>query len=149
VHFRGSEEGFNASRYQRSCIRYSLSSRKKTCLPKPVLTATPFGLVDLLYSHFRPTGKALLTMSIPDYTRGAVQTLEDLHVAGSRVSGEAVYNVWSAMVRGKAISGDGPSAGLEAGKTVTLSGLPGRTSITDVYRLLNGFDVKKVTAVPM
>lgn len=88
-------------------------------------------------------------MSLPDYTRAAVQNLEDLHVAGSRVSGEAIHNVWSAILRARAISGDGPSAGVEAGKTVTLSGLPGRTSITDVYRLLNGFDIKKVTAVPM
>lgn len=88
-------------------------------------------------------------MSLSDYTDAAIQNLQDLTVAGSCVSGEAVYNVWSSVVRGDAIAGDGPSAGHEAGKTVTLSGLPGRFSITEVYRLLQGFDVKKVTIVPM
>jgi hypothetical protein len=101
-----------------------------------------------LYTHFRPTGKALLTTSLPSYTQAVIRGLEDLNVAGSRVSGEAVYNIWSDRVKGEA-PGDGPSAGLEAGKTVTISGFPGRTSIQDIYKLLKNFDVKQITAVPL
>jgi len=100
--------------------------------------------VDLLYTHFRPTGKALLTMSLPDYTLPAVRGLEDLNVAGSPVSGEPIYNIWSLR---KGLLGDGPSAGLEAGTTVTMSGFPGKTHLSDVYKWLKDFDVKQITAV--
>jgi len=100
--------------------------------------------VDLLYTHFRPTGKALLTMSLPEYTLPAVRGLEDLNVAGSRVSGEPIYNIWSTRVNNQ---GDGPSAGLEAGTTVTMSGFPGRTPLSDIYKWLKDFDVKKISAV--
>jgi len=45
--------------------------------------------------------------------------------------------------------GDGPSAGLTAGVTVTMSGFPGRTPISDIYKLLKDFDVEKITSVPL
>lgn len=105
--------------------------------------------MNLLYTHFRPLGKALLTISLPEYTQPAIREIEDLNVAGSRVFGEPIYNVESTRVIGKAMLGNGPSAGLEAGKTVTMSGFPGRISITNIYKLLKDFDVNKITAVPM
>ena len=88
-------------------------------------------------------------MSLPEYTQPAVRGIEDLNVAGSRVFGEPVYDVESSRVIGKAMLGDGPSAGLEAGKTVTIFGFPGRVPITNIYKLLKDFDVNKITAVPM
>lgn len=88
-------------------------------------------------------------MSLADFTKAAILRLEDLHVAGSRVSGEPIYNTLSPRVRSEAILGDGPSAGVEPGKTVSMSGFPGRTHISDISKLLKGFDVTKITAVPM
>ncbi len=88
-------------------------------------------------------------MTAADYTPDAIRNLEGLNVAGSCVAGEAIYNIWSSKVQGKSLLGDGPSAGLRAGKAVTMSGLPGRMSILDMYRLLKGFDVKKITAIPL
>jgi hypothetical protein len=88
-------------------------------------------------------------MSLPDYTLPAVRGLEDLNVAGSHVSGEPIYNIWSPRVNAQATLGDGPSAGVEAGTTVTMSGFPGRTHLSDIYRWLKDFDVKQITAVLM
>jgi len=88
-------------------------------------------------------------MTTADYTPDAIRNLEGLNVAGSHVAGEAIYNIWSNKVRGKSLLGDGPSAGLQAGKAVTMSGLPGKMAISYMYRLLKGFDVKKITAVPL
>jgi hypothetical protein len=88
-------------------------------------------------------------MSLPDYTQAAINGLQDLNIGGSHVSGEPIYNIWSSRVCGNALPGDGVSAGVEAGTTVTMSGFPGRTDISDIYKLLKAFDLKKVTAVPV
>jgi len=88
-------------------------------------------------------------MSLADYTPAAIRDLEDLNVAGSRVFGEPIYNIWSPRVKSEATLGDGPSAGFEPGKTVTMSGFPGKTPIPDIYKLLKDFDVAKITAVPI
>jgi len=105
--------------------------------------------VSLLYAHFRPTGKGFLTLSLPDYTVAAIHRLESLQMSGSYLYGEPIYNIWSPRVRGMAMLGDGPSAGLDAGTTVSMSGFPGRTAISDIYKLVKGFDVKKITFVPL
>ena len=88
-------------------------------------------------------------MSLPDYTLAAIRSLEGLNIGGSHVSGEPIYNIWSPRVCGRSLPGDGQSAGLEAGTTVTMSGFPGRTAISDIYKLLKDFNLKKVTAVPV
>ncbi|KAF9533454.1 hypothetical protein CPB83DRAFT_902843 [Crepidotus variabilis] len=102
--------------------------------------------IEINYSHFRPTGKALLTMTTSKNSLSAL-TYFDRHgirLAGVPVHAEAVYNTTSALVMGSGLEGDGPTAGHESGKTVTLSGLSGKKRLKDIWDMLEGFDVKQV-----
>ncbi|KAF9477364.1 hypothetical protein BDN70DRAFT_837955 [Pholiota conissans] len=103
--------------------------------------------VSIYYRHFRPTGKAVLTMSLPDFTRNAVHRLQNTRILGVRPEAEPILSPEKMLrksEKGKPFeaTGDGPSAGVIPGKTVSLSGLPGRTGIDSIYKLVTGFKLE-------
>lgn len=100
--------------------------------------------VALQYRHFRPTGKAILTMALPDFTRKAILQLENTRLLGVRPEAEPILSPETFLgtpqnVNSLEVTGDGPSAGVTPRRTVSLSGLPGRTGIETVHKLLQGF----------
>jgi len=95
--------------------------------------------VALNYAHFRPTGKAILTMSLPDYTREAIRAAGNITISGCRVEAEPIEHPELMMPSRTELTGNGISAGVVVGKTVTLSGLPGKTKQAAVVKMVEGF----------
>ena len=93
----------------------------------------------LNYAHFRPTGKAVLTMSLPDYTREAIRAAGNITISGCKVEAEPIEHPELMMPSRTQPTGNGISAGVVVGKTVTLSGLPGKTKATAVVKMVEGF----------
>lgn len=94
-------------------------------------------------------------MSLPDYTREAIRAAGNITISGCKVEAEPIEHPELMMPSPTGLTGNGASAGVVVGKTVTLSGLPGKTRLPTVYRMVEGFklaNVKRgypVTAVPM
>jgi hypothetical protein len=95
--------------------------------------------VALNYAHFRPTGKAILTMALPDYTREAIRAAGNITISGCRVEAEPIEHPELMIPSGSGLTGNGASAGVVVGKTVTLSGLPGKTWLPPVFKMVEGF----------
>ncbi|PPQ76626.1 hypothetical protein CVT26_012733 [Gymnopilus dilepis] len=105
----------------------------------------------LLYKDFRPTGKAVLTTSLPDYTPGVLSGASDIILPGAKIEAEAIYDIASLNIPenpadvGKegAVDpsqlGTGPAARVPERKTVTITGIPGKRSFKDLDYLLEGF----------
>lgn len=106
--------------------------------------------VALNYVHFRPSGKAILTMSLPDYTADAIRAASNITISGCKVEAEPIEHPEVMMPSGESLLGNGTSAGVVVGKTVTISGLPGKTRPPAVLKLVKGFklaDSKKSSPV--
>jgi len=94
-------------------------------------------------------------MSLPDYTREAIRAAENIAISGCRVEAEPMEHPEWMMPSRTGVTGNGASAGVVVGKTVTLSGLPGKTRTLAVLKMLEGFKLAKlkkehpVKAVPM
>lgn len=99
----------------------------------------------MFYKHFRPTGKAILTMALPDYTTAAVHAAESITLPGCKIVAEAVPDPQGLFLDdtegGKPgqHTGSGPSAGVADGKTVTICGFQGKTLTSQVLPMLKGF----------
>lgn len=109
--------------------------------------------VELYYKHFRPTGKAILTLTLPDYARDAVHRLEKGAILGANLQAEPIeapqkLHINSATHWQREAVGDGPSAGVSPGRSVVLYGLPGKTSIEAVQNLVKDFKLGKVKGHP-
>ncbi|KAF8955468.1 hypothetical protein BDZ97DRAFT_290326 [Flammula alnicola] len=106
--------------------------------------------VSLYYNHFRPTGKAILTMALPDYTRDAIRKAHSVTILGTKVEAEPIYRPESMLNpehklanRYLETTGDGASAGVAVGSTVSLCGLPGRAGVEAVQSMVKGFELVK------
>ncbi|KAF8162936.1 hypothetical protein B0H34DRAFT_693481 [Crassisporium funariophilum] len=122
---------------------------------RAVMAAGMKGVADvsILYQHFRPAGKALLTMSLPDYTRDAIRDAERLTMGDNHgITAEPTADPRFMPQRHRGVKGradatnrgmlgSGPSAGFVSGKTVTLYGLPGKALKRDVSRMVQGFEL--------
>jgi len=121
-------------------------------------------LVSIYYKHFRPTGKALLTMVLPDYTSDVLRGISEISIPGCSLSAESVEKPEEVLGKDAvgsrhnlptlSIYGNGPFASLPARRSVTLSGVPGKTGIHNLEPLLAGFAVAKdfrnpVQSVPL
>ena len=81
-------------------------------------------------------------MSLPDYTREAIRAAENIAISGCRVEAEPMeHPEWMMPSR---VTGNGASAGVVVGKTVTLSGLPGKTRMSTVLKMVEGFKLAKL-----
>jgi hypothetical protein len=113
-------------------------------------------IVDLQYKHFRPTGRAIITMTLPDFTDSAVVACKRLPLRGYNIDAMPIADPASLestagmMSSGQSVNrytealGTGLSAGVIAGKTVTLSGFSGKTTIDAVRHLVSNFRLQKV-----
>ncbi|KAF8201701.1 hypothetical protein BJ912DRAFT_1054020 [Pholiota molesta] len=88
-------------------------------LHRAILQADVKGVseVALQYRHFRPTGKAILTMALPDFTRKAILQLENTRLLGVRPEAEPILSPETFLgtpqnVNSLEVTGDGPSAGV-------------------------------------
>ncbi|KAF8911078.1 hypothetical protein CPB84DRAFT_1842332 [Gymnopilus junonius] len=120
---------------------------------KMIQKAEVKGVVDvsLFYRHFRPTGKAILTMSLPEYTRDAIRDAEEIIVPGHHIEADPIdeprslnipenlSDIANEDVTDPSQLGTGPAARVPERKTVTISGVPGKKSIKDIQYLLRGF----------
>ncbi|KAH9483981.1 hypothetical protein JR316_0003459 [Psilocybe cubensis] len=108
--------------------------------------------VSLFYKHCRPTGKAILTMALPDYTRNAIREASSLSFPGRKIDAEPITNIKSYGIgtggQRSTVLGTGPSANCPERRTVTIHGFPGRTPVSQVVKLLEGFRVDKDLPVP-
>lgn len=109
--------------------------------------------MELYYKHFRPTGKAILTLTLPDYARDAVHRLEKGTILGATLKAEPIEAPQKLRINPAAqwqleAAGDGPSAGVSPGRSVALYGLPGKSSIEDVQSLVKEFKLAKVKGHP-
>ncbi|KAF9566298.1 hypothetical protein CPC08DRAFT_814867 [Agrocybe pediades] len=125
------------------------------------------GDVAIYYKHFRPTGKALLTMVLPDYTSDALRGLREINIPGCTLEAETVEKPEELLGKPKEaettnsrrlpilpIYGNGPSAHVPVRRSVTISGIPGRAGVRHIETMLSDFKVAKdvrnpVQAVPL
>jgi len=115
--------------------------------------------VSLYYKHFRPTGKAILTMALPDYTRDAIRDAEQILIPGCKILAEPVVDLPGLGIRSEPSKGDprsdpellgtGPSAGVPERRTVTLHGLRGKSTVGHVMPLLKGFRLSREEKYPV
>ena len=118
----------------------------------------------LIYNRFLPTGRAILTFATPDLIRDALRATKkitftgceeinasiavDPHLSEQRHRG--VKGRVDALNRG--LLGFGPSAGFPPGKTVTLTGFPGKMTILNFMPYVEGFqlahEINSVMLVP-
>jgi hypothetical protein len=78
-------------------------------------------------------------MSLPDYTREAIRAAENITISGCKVEAEPMEYPEAMMSSQTELTGNGASAGVVVGKTVTLSGLPGKTRTSAVLKMVEGF----------
>lgn len=108
--------------------------------------------VSLVYRRFLPLGQALLTLSDPEFTRDAVRAAQNITFTGcEEIRASATADQYSGQryrgIKGRAdalkrgLLGSGPSAGFPAGRTVTITGIPGRVSIQNFRLLVQGFQL--------
>ncbi|KDR81772.1 hypothetical protein GALMADRAFT_59579, partial [Galerina marginata CBS 339.88] len=113
--------------------------------------------VSLYYRHFRPTGKAILTMALPDYTRDALRGITDIIVPGHRLRADLIEHpaqmyIPPANAEGppdRDALGNGPGAGVPEGRTVTIAGVPGKRKPEDIRHMLKGFRLAKDQKPPV
>lgn len=89
-------------------------------------------------------------MSLPDYTREAIRAAGNITISGCKVEAEPMEHPEAMMPSQTGLTGNGASAGVVVGKTVTLSGLPGKTRLPAVLKMVEGFklaNLKKVYPV--
>ena len=112
-----------------------------------------FLAVSLIYRRFAPTGQAVLTLAVPDFAQDAVRSAKNITFTGfEKISASLTTNPRflrqrSRGVQGRAdalnrgLLGSGPSAGFQSGRTVTITGVPGRVSINLIRQLIKGFQL--------
>ncbi|KAH7914961.1 hypothetical protein BJ138DRAFT_1123028 [Hygrophoropsis aurantiaca] len=115
------------------------------------------GVTDVMldYHRFKPTGRAYLEISHPDFTRPNVVALERTTVSGMLITAypspapnvhptprtRGVQGRIDAAERG-AIKGNGPHGGFPSfGKCVVLWGFPGKSNADMVRGFLKGFEL--------
>jgi hypothetical protein len=108
------------------------------------------------YDRFLPTGRALITLTGPDFLRDNMRLLERFTIASAPVFAEPTIveanrprtrgtkGRAEAQERGVA-TGNGPHAGLlqNAGKSVVIWGFPGKITIEVVAPFFKDFKVAK------
>ena len=107
--------------------------------------------MSLIYQRFAPTGQAVLTMALPDYARDALRAAKNITFTGreeiraSLTIDSRFFRKRSRGVQGRAdalnrgLLGSGPSAGFPNGRTVTISGVPGRVTVENIRQLVREF----------
>ncbi|KAF8626228.1 hypothetical protein AX15_004915 [Amanita polypyramis BW_CC] len=115
--------------------------------------------VALVYSHFRPTGTALISLTRNSFlSKENLRKLDSASIAGIPVKAvprlldpgdtqpprtRGAKGREEAAVRG-ALKGDGPHAGIPNGeKTVTIWGFPGKTESAAVEFVVRDFDLAR------
>lgn len=109
--------------------------------------------MELYYKHFRPTGKAILTLALPDYVRDAIHRLKNVTILGGMVGAEPVQipqkmGIDVATSWQLEAAGNGPSAGVSPGRTVSLFGTPGRLSIHAIQHMVKDYKLAKPKGHP-
>jgi len=109
--------------------------------------------VSLIYQHFAPTGQAVLTVAVPDYTRDALRAAKNITFTGceeinaSLTIDSRFFRQRSRGVQGRAdalnrgLLGSGASAGFPSGRTVTISGVPGKVTVKNIRQLVQEFQL--------
>lgn len=106
------------------------------------------------YEFFKPAERAILTLVSSEYLKSNLTALRNLTISGIPISSDAyVAEVHKrprmrghegrlqAAERG-ALIGHGPNAGIVNNElTVTMAGLPARTSVDDLASVLKDFEV--------
>jgi len=124
-------------------------------LRRAVMLAGVQGVIDasLIYHRFAPTGQAVLTMAVPDYTRDALRAAKNItftgheEISASLTTDPRFFRQRSRGVQGRAdalnrgLLGSGPSAGFPSGRTVTISGVPGKVTVQNMRQLVEGFQL--------
>lgn len=116
--------------------------------------------VSMLYKHFRPTGKAVLTMALPDYITPALRAAQSISLPMCEISAEVVPDPEGLFRNGQdgrvaqdgkdaGVTGNGSSAGVPAGRTVTIYGFNGRTPASQVLPMLKGFRTANDQKTPL
>jgi hypothetical protein len=125
-----------------------------------------FLAVSLVYHRFAPTGQAVLTLAVPDHARDALRSAKNItftgfeEISASLTTDSRFLRQRFRGVQGRAdalnrgLLGSGPSAGFQSGKTVTITGIPGKVSVQYIRQLLKGFqladdEMNSVLQVPM
>ncbi|PFH52410.1 hypothetical protein AMATHDRAFT_2145 [Amanita thiersii Skay4041] len=114
--------------------------------------------VALQFEHFRPTGKALITLSRPELLRDNMRLLQNIGFAGVPLHVEPKLSSdvrelpgrtrgvkgREAAARRGILDGNGPHAGLLNGeRTVTIWGFPGKTEVPTVEYILKSFKLTR------
>lgn len=105
-------------------------------------------------------------MAVPDYARDALRAAKDITFTGSeeitaslttdprflRQRSRGVKGRADALNRG--LLGSGPSAGFPSGRTVTITGVPGKVTAQNIRLLVEGFqladnEMNSVLQVPL
>lgn len=109
--------------------------------------------VSLIYKRFSPTGQAILTFTTADLVREALRTAKKITFTGREEIGASmtVDPQFSAQrqrgVKGRidalnrGLLGSGPSAGFPTGRTVTLTGFPGKMTLPNFIPYVEGFQL--------
>jgi len=109
--------------------------------------------VSLIYQRFAPTGQAVLTMAVPDFAQDALRAAKKITFTGREEIGASLttdprflrHRSRGAQGRADALNrgllGSGPSAGFPGGKTVTITGVPGRVTVDAFRPLVQGFQL--------
>jgi len=142
--FTRHSEGFGECRRTRRCQRCAIIVQSLHPSAHNV-----YSLVELNYTHFRPNGKATLTMEVPEYTSEALQQANSLMISGIQVIAEPIYDSLSNHAMARPLFGDGPSAGAFPFDTVSIAGVPGKTRVSEVQKMLSGFNVVNIKSVPL
>jgi len=138
-------------------------------LRRAVMLAGVVGVTDvsLVYKRFLPTGQGILTLSGPDLLREALSAAKKITFTGreeiiasitldprltSKDRQRGVKGRADALNR--ALIGFGPSAGFPVGRTVTVVGFPGKTSLRNFMPFVKGFqlaldETKSVVQAPI
>lgn len=112
----------------------------------------------LIYSRFKPTGTALVTLKRPDFLRENLRLLDNISISGTLLKARpAVFDDPSAAFpRGRGakgredaaargvLDGNGPHAGIgNNGKNVMVWGFPGKTEKLAVKYIVRDFDLAR------
>ncbi|KAI8998580.1 hypothetical protein BD414DRAFT_512189 [Trametes punicea] len=138
-------------------VHVELSGLPRTALPHDLRRlcgkskVENVGSVAIDYERFRPTGKGILTFSLPEYAAAAYKALNSTVVGGKRVQARPISIVpeipRSRGIKGRLeaaqrgiITGNGPSGGVtSSGRNVVLYGLPAKVIPAVLVEALRSF----------
>jgi hypothetical protein len=122
------------------------------------ISMTVFFTVALLYTSFRPTGTALISLKGPDTLKENLRLLDNALMSGIPLKAQPLMlnNADTMLPRARgdkgreeaatrgALRGNGPHAGISnGGKNVTIWGFPGKTGAASVEYIVRDFNLDR------